>query len=83
MRYRVLLSVMIYVLGAGALTWMLGGVFKRRRPKLSIPIRHLRAAQAWYASRRNQEKLETEVRAKYGTPAADEHTPAVAPRRIA
>lgn len=83
MRYRVLLSVTIYLLGAGSLTWILGGVFKRRRPKLSIPIRHLRAAQAWYASRRNQDMLDTEVRAKYGAPAVDGATPAVAPSRIA
>lgn len=61
---HILLGVGIYSIVVAALTWKLGGIFKRERAKLGLPIEHLRAAEAWYASHHNVEMLEAEVREK-------------------
>lgn len=58
-----LLGTAAYIVGAGALVWWLGGIFKQERAKLGLPIEHLRAAEAWYASRKNPARLALEVRA--------------------
>jgi hypothetical protein len=50
MLYRIVLGAVAYLVGAGALTWWLGSVFKRERATLGLPVEHLRAAEAWYAS---------------------------------
>jgi len=59
----ILYGTAAYVVGAGALTWWLGGIFKRERATLGLPIEHLRAAEAWYASQTNTSRLQEEVHA--------------------
>jgi hypothetical protein len=64
MLYRILLGSVVYLAGAGALAWWLGGIFRRQLPLLGLPVEHLRAAEEWYASHRNVEKLEAELQAR-------------------
>lgn len=69
MWYRILLGTGGYFAGAGALAWWLGGIFKRERALLGLPIEHLRAAEEWYASHANVAMLDSEVHATIeGTP---------------
>lgn len=63
MWYRILLGTGGYLAGAGAIAWWLGGIFKRERAALGLPIEHLRAAEEWYALHTNAAQLEEEVHA--------------------
>lgn len=47
MLYRILLGAAIYCVAASALSWWLGGIFKRERAKLGISVEQLRDAREW------------------------------------
>ena len=47
MLYQILLGAATYCVAAGALSWWLGGIFKRERAKLGISVEQLRDAREW------------------------------------
>jgi hypothetical protein len=51
MLYQILLGAATYCVGAGALSWWLGGIFKRERAMLGLTVAQLRDAREWSAAR--------------------------------
>jgi len=47
MLYQILLGAATYCVGAGALSWWLGGIFKRERAMLGLTVEQLRDAREW------------------------------------
>lgn len=55
MLYQILLGAATYCVGAGALSWWLGGIFKRERAMLGLTVEQLRESQEWIAAHRATE----------------------------